>query len=162
MNFSNEIPDSLKQRRAFRDEDARAILDRALSVRAISPFKFLYDNIRLGYRDKLTKATFVYGTNEQYLVTHTATTSATAASSSPQEEERTRTWRARHDTREGAVRRRRRHRRVVRLNGVPFTVIGEFEKKGKFLGNNFDEVACIPATVMDSTVRAKKTRRRGS
>ena len=39
--------------------------------------------------------------------------------------------------------------RTVHLNGIPFTVIGEFEKKGKFFGNNFDEVACVPYAIID-------------
>ena len=149
VNFSNEIPDSLKQRRAFTMEDARAILDRAPSVRAISPFKFPYDNIRLGYRDKLTKVTFVYGTNEQYLVTHSYDL-GNGRFFSPQEvEERANVVVLGKDTREALFGDAAGIGRVVRLNGVPFTVIGEFEKKGKFLGNNFDEVACIPYTVMD-------------
>jgi putative ABC transport system permease protein len=38
---------------------------------------------------------------------------------------------------------------TVHLNGIPFTVIGEFESKGRFLGNNFDEIATIPWTVAD-------------
>ena len=35
------------------------------------------------------------------------------------------------------------------VQGIPFTVIGEFESKGRFLGNNFDEVACIPYPLVD-------------
>ena len=149
VNFSNEIPDSLKQRKAFTMDDARAILDRAPSVRAISPFKFPYDNIRLGYHDKLTKVTFVYGTNEQYLVTHSYDL-GNGRFFSPQEvTERSNVVVLGKDTREALFGDAAGIGRVVRLNGVPFTVIGEFEKKGKFLGNNFDEVACIPYTVMD-------------
>jgi putative ABC transport system permease protein len=39
--------------------------------------------------------------------------------------------------------------RTVRLNGIPFTVIGEFEPKGRFFGENFDEVGCIPYPLID-------------
>jgi putative ABC transport system permease protein len=38
---------------------------------------------------------------------------------------------------------------TVHIGTIPFTVIGEFEKKGKFLGNNFDEVATVPYTVIE-------------
>jgi putative ABC transport system permease protein len=37
----------------------------------------------------------------------------------------------------------------IHLNGIPFTVIGEFETKGRMMGNNFDQVAAIPYTTMD-------------
>src|SRR5881396_864090 len=38
-----DVPDSLRQRRAFTMEDARAILERSPAVRAIAPFKFPLD-----------------------------------------------------------------------------------------------------------------------
>ena len=68
VNFSDGIPDSLKARKAFTMADARAIKERAPSVRAITPFKFPYTDIKLGRQDKQTKSTFVFGTDEQCLV----------------------------------------------------------------------------------------------
>jgi putative ABC transport system permease protein len=53
------------------------------------------------------------------------------------------------DTREAMFGDRSGIGRVVRIGSIPFTVIGEFESKGKFLGNNFDEVAVVPYPVMD-------------
>jgi putative ABC transport system permease protein len=38
---------------------------------------------------------------------------------------------------------------VIHINGIPFTVIGEYEVKGKMLGNNFDQVATVPYTTID-------------
>src|SRR5690348_18249264 len=38
IQFSNGVPDSLKQRRAFTQDDADAILARSPAVRAIAPF----------------------------------------------------------------------------------------------------------------------------
>src|SRR5437867_5578195 len=46
VNFSDGVPDSLKQRRAFTLEDRDAILERSSAVRAISPWKFPWDNLR--------------------------------------------------------------------------------------------------------------------
>src|SRR5438477_133830 len=37
----------------------------------------------------------------------------------------------------------------VHIGDNSFTVIGEFEPKGKILGNNFDEVAAVPYTCID-------------
>src|SRR5881396_3558285 len=64
VHFSGGVPDSLKQRRAFSMDDGRAILAQAPAVRSVSPWKFPYDDVRLSYREKHTKSTFLIGTNE--------------------------------------------------------------------------------------------------
>src|SRR6185295_10863565 len=58
-NFSGQIPDSLKQRRAFTMDDRQAILAGAPAVKAISPWKFPWDDLRLRRGDKMTRFTFV-------------------------------------------------------------------------------------------------------
>src|SRR5512143_745753 len=65
-----EIPDSLKQRRAFRPEDARAIVAGAPAVRAVSSLKFDNIGLSVSYRGKVTRGTDVYGSDENYLVVH--------------------------------------------------------------------------------------------
>src|SRR5947207_1301690 len=70
FQINGQIPDSLKQRKAFTMDDAAAILAQAPAVRTISPWKFPYQDLRLRYRDKQTRFTFVFGTNQDYLVTH--------------------------------------------------------------------------------------------
>src|SRR5438105_10397141 len=70
IQINGQIPDSLKQRRAFTMDDASAILAQAPAVKTISPFKFPYADLRLRYLDKRTKVTFVFGTNQDYLITH--------------------------------------------------------------------------------------------
>jgi putative ABC transport system permease protein len=136
VHFSNDVPDSLKQRKAFNMDDAHAILENAPSVKAIAPFKFPWDDLRLRRGDKATRFTFVYGTNQDYLTVHGYDLS-----------------RGRFFTEEEV---RRSAHVVVRGLGktvfiadVPFTMIGEFESKGRFLGNNFDQVATIPYTTID-------------
>ncbi len=149
INFNDGIPDSLKQRKAFTMEDAQAIVAGSPSVKAISPFKFPYTDIRLSRRNKVTKSTFCYGTNEQYLVTHSY--DLARGRFFTQEEVRTKSNVVvlGKDTREALFGDASGLGQTVHLNGIPFTVIGEFEKKGKFLGNNFDEVACLPYAIID-------------
>ena len=149
INFTGDVPDSLKQRKAFTMEDARAILDQAPAVRAISPFKFPYEDIRLSYLDKHTKTTFVYGTDESYLVTHSYDLSRGRFFTSEEVRARANVCVLGKDTREALFSDASGLGRTVHINGTPFTVIGEFEVKGKFLGDNFDEVACVPYTVVD-------------
>src|SRR5215510_13455355 len=45
------VPDSLRQRKAFTMDDAAAILERAPAVKAIAPFKWSWQDIRLAYHD---------------------------------------------------------------------------------------------------------------
>ena len=53
------------------------------------------------------------------------------------------------DTRETLFKDRSGIGEIVHLNGVPFRVIGEYEAKGRMLGNNFDAVATIPYSTID-------------
>ena len=149
VNFSRDIPDSLKQRKAFTMDDARAILAQAPAVKAIAPFKFPFTDIKLAYRDRHTKSTFVYGTNEAYLVTHSYDLSRGRFFTNQEVQNRASVVVLGKDTREALFQDASGLGRTVHLNGIPFTVIGEFETKGKMLGNNFDEVACVPWTVVD-------------
>jgi putative ABC transport system permease protein len=149
INFSDGVPDSLKQRHAFSVEDAQAILAQAPAVRSIAPFKWPYNDLTLGYRGKNTRAGFVFGTNEAYLITHSYDLSRGRFFT--QEEVRTKANVVvlGKDTREALFGTAGGIGRTIRMGSIPFTVIGEFEEKGRFLGNNFDEVACIPYTCVD-------------
>src|SRR6185295_20378399 len=55
VQINGQIPDSLKQRRAFTMDDAEAIMAQAPAVRTISPFKFPYADLRLRHQDKKTR-----------------------------------------------------------------------------------------------------------
>jgi putative ABC transport system permease protein len=149
VNFSNDVPDSLKQRKAFTMDDAAAIQHYAPAVRAIAPFKFPWSDIRLTYQNRHTKTTFLYGTNEQYLVTHSYDLSRGRFFTQAEVQSNANVVVLGKDTREALFRDASGLGRTVHINGIPFTVIGEFEVKGKFLGNNFDEVACVPYSVVD-------------
>jgi putative ABC transport system permease protein len=149
IQFSGGVPDSLKQRRAFTAEDARAILAQAPAVRAIAPFKWPFDNLRLRYQDKRTRFTFVYGTNEAYLVTHGYDLERGRFFTSEEVTRRANVCVLGKDTREALFGTRSGLGERVHIGDIPFTVIGEFESKGKMLGNNFDEVAAIPYTTVD-------------
>jgi putative ABC transport system permease protein len=149
IQFSGGIPDSLKQRKAFNIGDAEAILAQSPAVAAVSVFKFSYFDIRLSRRDKRTKSIFIYGTNDQLLRTH-GYDLARGRFFTPEEIRRNANVVVLgKDTRETLFGDASGLGQVVHLNGIPFTVIGEFEPKGRFLGNNFDEVGCIPYPLID-------------
>ena len=149
INFDGQFPDSLRQRKAFTMDDAAAIMANAPSVKAIAPFKWTFQDIQLSRQDRVSRGSFVFGTNEHYLTTH-GYDLANGRFFTPEEVAR----RANvvvlgKDTREALFKDRSGLGERVHLNGIPFTVIGEYEVKGRMLGNNFDAVATIPYSTID-------------
>jgi putative ABC transport system permease protein len=149
IRFTDGVPDSLKQRKAFTMEDAAAILERSPSVKAVSPWKFPYDDLRLAYREKKTKLTFVYGTNQDHLITHGYDLVKGRFFTEQEVERRANVVVIGKDPREAMFGNLDPIGRTVHIGTIPFTVLGEFAPKGKLLGNNFDEVAVVPYTIID-------------
>src|SRR6185503_16751490 len=149
VQINGQIPDSLRARKAFTMADARAILAGAPAVKAISPFKFPWADLRLSRGGKQTKITFVYGTNQDYLTTHGYDLARGRFFTEEEVERRANVVVLGKDTREALFGDRAGIGETVHIGTIPFTVIGEFESKGKFLGNNFDEVAAVPYAVID-------------
>jgi putative ABC transport system permease protein len=149
IQFSGGVPDSLKQRKAFTMEDAKAILAQSPAVAAVSVFKFSFQDIKLSYQGRTTKTTFIYGTNEELLRTHGYDMARGRFFTEQEVEGNANVVVLGKDTREALFKDASGLGRTVRLNGIPFTVIGEFEPKGKFFGENFDEVGCIPYPLID-------------
>jgi putative ABC transport system permease protein len=154
IHFDGTLPDSLKQRKAFTMDDARAILERCPAVRDIAPFKWPWQDVRLSHRDKRTRATFCYGTNEAYLITHGYDLARGRFFTAEEVARRANVVVLGKDTREALFGTASGLGRRVDLNGIPFTVIGEYEPKGRMLGNNFDAVATVPYTTIDKYFQA--------
>jgi putative ABC transport system permease protein len=149
MMFGGDVPDSLKQRRAFTMDDAAAIKSQCPAVRAIAPFKWTFEDLKLGYRGRVTRSTFVYGTNENYLLTHGYDLARGRFFTEEEVRRNADVCVLGKDTRETLFKDASGIGERVHINGIPFTVIGEFEAKGKMLGNNFDQVAALPYTTID-------------
>ncbi|MBI1799119.1 MAG: ABC transporter permease [Candidatus Eisenbacteria bacterium] len=149
INFSDDALDSLKHRHAFTLEDASAILDRSPAVRAISTWKFPWDNLRIGYRDKITKFTFVFGTDQYYTLTHGQDMGRGRFFTEEEVQRHANVCVLGKDTRDALFGNRNPLGETVHIAGVPFTVVGEFESKGKLFGQNFDEVAVVPYPLID-------------
>jgi len=147
--LGGDVPDSLKQRRAFTKEDAEAILAQCSAVRAIAPFKWPFADLTLTYRGRSTRSTFCYGTNEDYLTTHGYDLARGRFFTQEEVQRNADVVVLGKDTRETLFHDASGMGERVHINGIPFTVIGEFEPKGKMLGNNFDQVAAIPYTTID-------------
>ena len=147
--FAGQLPDSLRKRRAFSLDDAAAIRDRAPAVVAVSPIKIAAADIRLSYRDRTTKTTTVFGSDDGMLRTRGFDLSRGRFYTAEEVEHRANVVVLGKDTHDALFTDASGLGASVHLNGIPFTVIGTFEAKGRFLGNNFDEIATIPWTVAD-------------
>ncbi len=149
MMFNNGIPDSLRRRQAFDIGDIAALREGAPAVGAAAPVKMAYADVRLTWRDHRTKVTQTFGANEGLLRTRGFDLSHGRFFTAQEVQRRANVVVIGKDTRESLFRDASGLGQTVHLNGIPFTVIGEFEAKGRFLGQNFDEMACVPWTVAD-------------
>jgi putative ABC transport system permease protein len=147
--FAGQLPDSLRKRRAFSIADAAAIRERAPAVVAVSPIKIAAADIRLSYRDRTTKTTTVFGSDDGMLRTRGFDLSRGRFYTAEEVDHRANVVVLGKDTHDALFDDAAGIGATVHLNGIPFTVIGEFEAKGRFLGNNFDEIATVPWTVAD-------------
>ena len=144
----NDIPDSLRQRKAFSVEDGKAIVAGAPAVRAVATMMFDYVGLRLGYRGKLTRGTNVQGTDENYLVVH-GFEIARGRDLNPQDvARRSNVVVLGPSATEKLFGNRNPLGQNVRVGSIPFTVIGEYAPKGKMLGQDLDNSACMPYTTM--------------
>jgi putative ABC transport system permease protein len=149
IHFSDGVPESLKQRRAFTMDDAGAILAQAPAVRSIAPFKWPFQDIRLSRGDRRSRMVFCYGTNEAYLETHGQDLERGRFFTAEEVMRRANVLVVGKDVREALFADASGLGERVHVNGIPFTVIGEFTPKGRMMGNNFDQVIALPYTTID-------------
>ena len=147
--FDGNLPDSLRRRRGFTPEDARAIRERAPAVAAVSAIKGAWADIRLSRGHRRTRITQTFGAEEGLLRTRGMDLAAGRFFTAQELVRRSNVVVLGKDTREALFRDASGVGHTVHLNGIPFTVIGEFTAKGRFLGENLDELACVPWPVVD-------------
>jgi putative ABC transport system permease protein len=149
IQFSDGVPESLKTRKAFTMDDAAAILERAPAVKAVTPLKWPFQDVRLEHRGHHTKVTFIIGTDHHLLEVRGYDLARGRFFTAEEIQRRANVVVLGHDTREAMFKDGSGLGELVHIAGIPFQVIGEFERKGKFLGNNFDELAAVPYTVIE-------------
>ena len=149
IQFSNGVPESLKTRKAFTMSDAEAILAAAPAVKAVTPLKWPFQDMRLDHEGHHTKITFIFGTDNNFLAVRGYDLARGRFFTAEEIQRRANVVVLGHDTREAMFKDASGLGALVHIGGIPFQVIGEFEPKGKFLGNNFDEVAAVPYSVIE-------------
>jgi putative ABC transport system permease protein len=149
MSFNHGMPDSVRKRHGFTMDDARALMERCPAVAAVSPVKLAYGDIRLHYRDRRTKTTNTFGSDDMLMRTRGFEVAHGRFFTAQEVRRRANVVVLGKDTREALFKDASGIGQTVHLNDIPFTVIGEFEAKGRFLGNNFDELACAPFSTIE-------------
>ena len=147
--FFAGFPDSLRRRRAFSMDDAAAILAQAPAVAAVSPIKLFEGDLRLAYRGRGTRGTNTFGTDDAFLRTRGSDIELGRFFTAEEVQRRASVLVLGRDTYETLFAGANGLGRSVHLGGVPFTVIGVLSAKGRFLGNNLDDVACLPWSAGD-------------
>jgi putative ABC transport system permease protein len=149
VNVGDDVPDSLKQRKAFTIEDGQAILAQAPAVKAIAAIKYDFIGLKLSYRGKVARGTDIYGTDDQYLAVHGYDIERGRYFTPQEVERRANVTVIGPSTREALFKNRNPLGQSVRVGNIPFTVIGEYTSKGKLLGRDLDASAAMPYTTMD-------------
>jgi putative ABC transport system permease protein len=140
-----ELPDSLRQRKAFTMADREAILAQCPAVRAVSPLNFLDEPQPVRYRKKETKPTFILGTSQAYQETNGYNVSPGGRFFTEEEvEHRAQVCVVGGATLETLFPHQDAVGQIVHIGKVPFRIVGELEPRGRFLGQSLDEIVMIP------------------
>jgi len=141
-----ELPDSLRQRKAFTMEDREAILAQCPAVRAVSPLNFLDEPQPVRYRKKETKPTFILGTSQAYQETNGYNVSSGRFFTEAEVEHRSQVCVVGGATLETLFPHQDAVGQTIHIGKVPFKIIGELSTRGRFLGQSLDEIVMIPHT----------------
>ena len=147
--FFTGFPDSLRKRQPFSMDDAAAILAQSPAVAEVSPVKLFEGDLRLVFGRRSTRGTSTFGTDDGFLRTRGFDLERGRFFTTEEVQRRSSVVVLGRDTHETLFNGASGIGRSVHVGGVPFTVIGVFVPKGRFLGSNLDDIACLPWTAGD-------------
>ncbi|HEY6220936.1 MAG TPA: ABC transporter permease [Candidatus Eisenbacteria bacterium] len=142
-----EMPDSLRRRKWFTPDDADAIRRICPAVEAVAPLNF--DQLRLRYRDTESRLTFVIGTSPDYMVTNNYAVNNGRGFTEAEVEHRAPVCVLGVDHVETLFPHVNPIGKSIYIGGQPFTVIGQAEPRGKFLGMSLDDIVLVPYTTLE-------------
>ncbi len=140
------VPDSVRARKKLTTDDARAIAAYCPAVEEVSPG---WDtSVRLSYRGKVSQPMETVGASASYQETNN-TFVERGRFFTDEEVRRSAAVCVLGTDAEEAVFTSDPIGKNVRLGGSTFTVVGVFEKRGKLLGDSWDDVVVIPYTTSE-------------
>ncbi|HYJ34450.1 MAG TPA: ABC transporter permease [Candidatus Binatia bacterium] len=146
--FFGGLPDSLRHRPWFKPEDAQAIRNQADAVLAVSPLNFT-QGVKLRYGETETRANAVVGSSPDYLVTNGYAVVNGRYFTDAEVEHRSPVCVLGLDQVESLFPHGTSVGKSIYIGGRPFTVIGELERRGKFVGMSLDDIVITPYTSLE-------------
>ncbi len=146
--FLGGFPDSLLRRPAFTPADRRAILEGCPAVASVTALTFLGDGQPLRWRRRATRPTFVLGSDESYQETSGLDIDVGRFFTAEEVRRNSLVCVLGRDTYEGLLGGVDPIGREIRVGRVKFEVVGVAAPKGRFLGNNLDELVILPHTTL--------------
>jgi putative ABC transport system permease protein len=148
--FVGGFPDSLRRRKWFKIEDAEAIRRTCPAVKAVAPLNFV--DARLRYREAESRFTTVVGTTPDFLVTNTWAIAVGRFFTETEVEHRSTVCVLGKDHIEALFAHVNPIGKTIYIGGYPYTVIGQVEERGKFIGMSLDDIVLVPYTTLDKTL----------
>ncbi|MGE5175446.1 MAG: ABC transporter permease [Hyphomicrobiales bacterium] len=145
--FVGGFPDSLRHRPWFTPEDAEAIRRNCPAVLAVSPLNFTQVSMR--YQNQETRSTTIVGADVEFLTTNNYAVSSGRAFTVGEVEHRAPVCLLGLDQVEALFPHGSSVGKSIYIGGRPFTVVGELERRGKFIGMSLDDIVIAPYTSVD-------------
>jgi putative ABC transport system permease protein len=145
--FVGGLPDSLRRRPWFTVEDAEAIEQECPAVELASPLNFVQVSLRYG--EKKTLQTGVVGTSPDYPAITGLDVSGGRFFTPAELEHRSAVCVLGQDQLDALFPHVPALGRTLYIGGVPFTVVGELEARGKFIGQSLDDIVVVPYTTLE-------------
>ncbi len=148
--FVGGFPDSLRRRKWFTIEDAEAIRRACPAVLAVAPLNFT--EARLRYRETESRFTNIIGTTPDFLVTNTWAVANGRFFTETEVEHRATVCVLGKDHIEALFPHVNPIGKTIYIGGYPYTVAGQVEERGKFIGMSLDDIVLVPYTTLDKTM----------
>jgi putative ABC transport system permease protein len=144
--FMGELPESLRHREDFEVEDAEAIQRLCPLVAAAVPLTYAEGSYK--YRDRETKRGYAVGSFPAYLEIQELGISAGRCFTEEEEAHRADVCVLGQDLLETLFPNSTAVGKWVSFGGKRLLVVGELEKRGKFLGQSLDDYAIVPYSTL--------------
>ena len=145
--FLGGFPDSLRHRPWFKVEDAEAIRKYAPAVLAVAPLNFTQAPLRRGQIE--TRQGVVVGSTPDFLTTNNYAVTTGRYFTDAEVDHRAPVAVLGLDQVETLFPHGSSVGQSIYIGGRPFTVIGELERRGKFVGSSLDDLVLTPYTSLE-------------
>jgi putative ABC transport system permease protein len=148
--FVGGFPDSLRRRKWFKIEDAEAIRRSCPAVEAVAPLNFVEGRLR--YQETESRYTNIIGSTPDFLVTNSWAIASGRYFTEAEVEHRSTVCVLGKDHVEALFPHMNPIGKTIYIGGYPYTVLGQIEERGKFIGMSLDDLVIVPYTTLEKTM----------